>query len=72
MSVGNKILFAGGFDDMTGTGFSTQVDVLDIRTGAWATADMKTLRMHFAGAAVDGVAVMATKHCYLRIVGQCQ
>jgi hypothetical protein len=58
VSVDNLILFAGGFDDTTGTNFSTRVDILNSVTGAWSTAEMKTPRMYFAAAAVDGVAVL--------------
>lgn len=58
VSVDNKILFAGGFDDTTMTNFSTRVDILDVSTAVWSTAEMKTPRMYFAAAAVDGVAVL--------------
>jgi hypothetical protein len=58
VSVGNLILFAGGFDDTTGTNFSTRVDILNSDTGVWSTAEMKTPRMYFAAVAVDGVAVL--------------
>ena len=58
VTVGNVIMFAGGFDDTTNTNFSTRVDILDVKTGDWSTAELTTPRMYFAAAAVDGVAVM--------------
>lgn len=51
---GNKILFAGGagHSNQTGGYFSSRVDIYDISTGKWSTAELSEARSHpYAAAA---------------------
>lgn len=48
-SVGDKVIFAGGYED---DGFSSRVDIYDTRTNTHTTAELSIPRMHIAAVTV--------------------
>ncbi len=50
LTVGDKVIFAGGFED---TGYSSRVDILDTKTNLQTTAELSIPRMHIAAVAVN-------------------
>jgi hypothetical protein len=53
-SIGTKVLFAGGTTSITGTGsrVSSRVDVYDVSTNSWTTAELSEPRRNIAAAVV--------------------
>lgn len=60
-AIGNKILFAGGtgHSDQTGGFFSSRVDIYDITTGAWSTAELSEARSGLYAAAAGNKILFA-------------
>ena len=50
IAVGDKVIFAGGFEP---TGYSSRVDILDTKTNTITTAELSIPRMHIAAVAAN-------------------
>ena len=60
-AIGNKVLFAGGMghSNQTGGFFSSRVDIYDISTGAWSTAELSEARSELYAAAAGNKIIFA-------------
>jgi len=58
VSVGTRIIFAGGGDNNTGI-FTTRVDIYDVATNTWSTAELSQAREYLAATTVGNKVMFA-------------